>query len=140
MSEMFPSPISLDIQDLPAIPTPDRDELAPYNENSLSDAPLDYKRVEASHGRLIHILDASTSTPIKVIQFNGMDGALLLLQNKIVPLRDILVIRRCKRKGNGVLCITVGCVKMFFSGLTPSHIVTLMIALEDQKVAAYGRD
>lgn len=140
MSELFPSPIQLDIQDLPAIPTPERTEFAPYMEEMLSDEPLDYKRSLASHGRIIHILDASKSTPIKVVQFGGMDGALLLLQNKIVPLRDILVIRRCKSSGNGVLCTTVGGVKMFFSGLTPSHIVTLMIAIEDQKVAAYGRD
>ncbi len=129
MSELFPSPIQLDIQDLPAIPTPERAEFAPYNEISVADDSLDYKRMEASHGRIIHILDVSKSNPIKVIQFNGMGGALLLLQNKIIPLHDVLSTRRCKSKSNGVLCTTSNGAKMFFSGLTPSHIVTLMIVL-----------
>ena len=130
MSEMFPSPISLDIQDLPAIPTPDRDELAPIETIVDIDEGLPYKRILLSHDRIMHIINPDNEHPIKILQFNSMTGLdLLLIQNKIVPLLDIQSLTYCEPSEDGAAITTDKGTKIIIKGLTPADVATLICGL-----------
>lgn len=129
MSEMFPSPISLDIQDLPAIPTPDRNELAPIDTIVDMDEPLPYKRIVMSHGRIMHIINPYDKIPVRILQFTSASSQLLLIQNKILPLQDIQTISQCESDRNGVICTTYNGTKISLTGITPAQIATLLSGL-----------